>query len=87
MIQADTLVPLLQVVWSFVLIFCVCEFGETITSQFRMFNVELCHCNWYLFPIEVQRMLVIFMADVQQPTFIQGYGNTVCIREVFKKVK
>lgn len=64
----------------------MCECGETVTSQFEMFNDELNLCKWYVFPTEMQKMLIIAMANAQQPTILRGFGNTLCIRESFKKV-
>lgn len=78
--------PISLVLCSFTLIYLLCELGEKVTSCFGVFNVELYRCHWYLFPIEVQRMLVIFMSDTQQPIFIRSYGNIMCTRKVFKKV-
>lgn len=57
-----------------------------VTDQFEMFKDELCLCDWYLFPIDVQRMLIVAMANAQQRTYIQGYANTLCARITFKQV-
>ena len=75
------------VFWSFASIFFFCAFGEMVTHQFNVFDDELCQCDWYLFPIEMKRMMIIFMVNTQQPAIIQGFANTVCTREAFKKVK
>lgn len=73
---------------SFVVIFIYCEFGEAVIKHFNKFDDELYQSTaWYLFPIEVQRMLLIFMADSQQPLRIRGYGNIECTRDAFKTVK
>lgn len=58
-----------------------------ITAQFTAFKDEFGQCKWYLFPIEMQRMFVIVMANAQQPIILSGFGNVYCLREVFKKVK
>lgn len=74
-------------VWSFVVIFCVCEFGHQLTQEFEMFDEKLCQFNWYLLPIELQRMFVIVMANAQQPNVMQGFGNIQCTRDSFKQVR
>lgn len=51
-----------------------------------MFKDVLDQCDWYLFPIEMQRMLIIVMSNTQQPTIIHAFGNAQCSREAFKKV-
>lgn len=58
-----------------------------VTIQFRVFSMELCQCNWHLFPIDIQRMLLIFISHTQQPIFIRSYGNILCTREFFKQVQ
>ena len=72
--------------WSVAFIFFFCEFGERVTYQFEMFNHELDLCNWYLYPIEMQRMLIIVVANAQQSMFVRGYGNLACVRDAFKRV-
>lgn len=63
-----------------------CESGEMIVNKFDAFNDAIGQCNWHLFPIEMQQMLIILMANVQQPKLICGFGNIQCSRETFKKV-
>lgn len=74
-----------SVIWSFILIFFLCEFGEIVATQFDMFYVEFPKCNWYLLPIEMQRVLLIVLADIK-PISIRGYGGVMCTRVTFKKV-
>lgn len=70
------------------IIFSLCELGETVTNQYEKLSDELYQCDWYSFPIEMQQMFVTFMSCTQQPVFIHGYGDTLtqCTRETFKKV-
>ena len=82
----DVTMTLVVVSWAFVMIYLYCEFGEMVTLQFNTFHELLCQCEWYRFPIDVQRMLVIFMLDTQQPASIRGYGNIECTRDAFKNV-
>lgn len=75
------------VFWAFAIIFAFCEMGAQATHQFHALNEELCQVKWYLLPIEVQRMMLIFMSDAQQPMFLRGYGNILCTRDAFKNVR
>ena len=75
------------VFWSFAIIFAFCELGAQVTKQFNSFNEELCQCKWYLQTIEIQKMLLIFMSDAQEPVFLRGYGNILCTRDAFKDVR
>lgn len=72
--------------WSIAFIFFLCECGERVTHQFETFNYELDKCNWYLYPMGMQRILIIVMTNSQQSMFIRGYGNLTCVRDAFKKV-
>lgn len=78
---------LLMTFWSYMAIFGFCVLGELVTNRFDLFNETLCKTNWHLLPIELKRMLVIFMA-ITQKSVILGSGKTViCRLEAFKKVK
>lgn len=82
----EILYPLVLLFWAFAVVFVFCEFGEQVSNQYEYFNDELCECDWYLLPVEMQRILSIVMMNSQQPIFIQGYANTLCIRYTFKTV-
>lgn len=66
--------------------FFACEMGERLSSQFVTINDALSKCKWYLFPIKLQRMLVIVTANVQQEAHIQSFGTLPCLRDSFKTV-
>lgn len=63
-----------------------CEFGEMLTNRFEALNDALGQYRWHLFPIEMQRIFLTVLVNAQQPIVVQGYGNTPCAREAFKKV-
>lgn len=73
--------------WSFILLFLFCEGGEQLTGEYNKLDEALCQCKWYLYPIVMQKMLLIFMPNTQAPMLIQSYGNLVCARNSFKTVK
>lgn len=75
-----------MVLWPFLITLAICEFGEMLTNKFHTFNDSLCQCNWYYYPNEVQRMLVIVIANAQQPLIFCGFGNIPISRFSFKKV-
>lgn len=68
------------------LIFMFCEFGENLTSKCNQFDEKVGQCQWYLLPIEIQKIFLTVMANSQQPMIIRGYGNVFCVRNFFKKV-
>lgn len=86
-ILIDLTISIIMVFWTFFIILVFFEIGELVSKQFDMFNAELCQCNWYLYPIEMQKMLIIFMSNAQQLTFIRGLGNILCTRSKVKEVR
>lgn len=77
--------PLLLASWSFGPVYIYCEFGTAVTTEFAKFDDELYQCKWYSYSIEIQKMMLIFIAETQDPVFIRGFCNIVCIRDSFKK--
>lgn len=74
------------VFWSICWIAFLCEFAELITNRFNMFSDELWQCDWYSFPIDVQRSLIIVILNTNVPTILHGSAGAVCTREAFKMV-
>lgn len=67
-------------------IFLLCEPGEKMTTKFVMFGDELDRCNWYLLPINLQRMYIIFISDTQHPMKLSSYAGILCERGSAEKV-
>lgn len=76
-----------MIFWAFVAVLGLCILGEIMSNRFDRFYEVLCNRNWYLFSIEMQRMLVIFMPFAQESVTIRGGRTTTCRLETFKKVK
>lgn len=64
----------------------ICELGQLMTSGFEEILSEIETFDWYLFPHEIQRMLLIILMDVQIPVEIECFGNISVTRENSKKV-
>lgn len=71
--------------WSFILIFTFCDLGENVTNQFDEIDLYY-QCNWYLFPLNIQRILPIIIINSQELVVLHAFGNVSCTREAFKKV-
>lgn len=76
-----------EMFWSFAFIFFYCEFGEMVTNQFYEFDDQLYQCGWYLLSMELKQSYLAFLSYTEQPANIRCFGNLLCTREVFKKVK
>lgn len=75
-----TIIPVLG------LIFLSCDLGQRLSNVFDEFNNDAWTKNWYLYPLELQRMFLLFGAGTQQSVNIRCYGNILCIRETMRKV-
>lgn len=70
----------------FGLFLLICEAGDRVATQFDLFGQELERCAWYVLPIKLQRIYLIFLSDTQQPKKIESYGGLICSRETLKRV-
>lgn len=84
--QIELITLATEALWAFQLVFGACELGQMVANQFDIFNDKLDQCKWYLFPIDVQRMFVIILANSKQSIEISAFGNVPCTRDTFKKV-
>lgn len=78
--------PIGEIVWTNILLYIYCELGERVSNGFVEVYGVFCQYQWYLFPINVQRMLPNLLIIAQQPVALQGPGKSLCTRETFKKV-
>lgn len=78
--------PLVLICWSFISMFWICNFGQSLTNQFHEVSDAICQSDWYSFSPDVKRMVMMIMMTAQQPVILRGFGNVLCTRETFKKV-
>lgn len=76
---------LLEVLYAFGIVFIVCELSQRIINAFGKINDIIDGFDWYLFPVEIQRILPVVIVNAQ-PMAIQYFGSLSCSREAFKKV-
>lgn len=77
------LFELFDVVWS---VFIVCELGERACELFGTVDEVMDEIDWYLYPIEIKRILPIIMIVTQKPIYIELFGSITASRETFKRV-
>lgn len=80
------LTTILIVCTAFGVVFLVCELSQRICDYFNSIDMMIGKWNWYLLPIEIQRILPLILIVVQQPFKFIGFGSVSCSRETFKKV-
>lgn len=69
------LVPIIELIWAFGLVFISCELAGRISSACETFNDEVNQFQWYLFPTKIQRMLPMVIANTQRT--IGNYSNNI----------
>lgn len=75
-----------KTIYSFVLLFILCELGERVRIRFEEIDNEINNMNWYLYPIKIQRMLPTMQMMSQQDVQLTAFGNFPCSRDNFKRV-
>lgn len=73
--------------YAFTVVFFASEIGQRFSDNFNKIEDAMGQLNWYLFPSNLQRMLLIVVINAQVPVDIKFFGSNTCSREQFKKVK
>lgn len=68
------------------LAFIVCEVGHRLNDTFDEINFTIVQLDWYLFPIEIKRMLPMIIVNTHQIETLKCFGSITCNRDVFKNV-
>lgn len=63
-----------------------CELGQRSTEVFLEIDRKFERLHWYLFPIEVQRIIPTISCAMQKPFIIGCFGIVELSRDQFKKV-
>lgn len=79
-------ISLVQLGWSSSLTFIPCELSERISIAYFEVCDAVDELDWYLFPIEMQKLVPIVMVNSQAPIALRCFGSVFCGRDVFKKV-
>lgn len=75
-----------EMTWAFAFVFVICEFGQKVSNAFIEIEHETGQLEWYLFTMDIQRILLILMIVAQNPVGLHVFGDISCDREDFKKV-
>lgn len=68
------------------LVLVSCEAGQRFSDAFGKFSMDMVELNWYLLPMEIQRIFPTVVQLSQQEFVVQFFGDTSCSREQFKRV-
>lgn len=80
------LLPVISGILALALVFIACEIGQRLNDAFDEINSTIIQFKWYLFPLEIKKVLPIIIGGAQQPVSLECFGSITCTREVFKQV-
>lgn len=66
--------------------YLICFFGDEVTTHFEDVNESIYLCDWYLFPLIMQKSLPPMMILAQKSLYIGNFGPVHCTRDTFKNV-
>lgn len=69
------------------LVFIACELGQRLGDALEEIDTTVERFDWYLFPIEIKRMLPMIIANAQNAVKLECFGSIHCTRELFKNVR
>lgn len=68
------------------ILFLACELSQRLGNAFTEIDRMIEQFDWYLFPLNIRRMLPIIIAVAQEPVNLECFGSISCNRAVFQKV-
>lgn len=68
------------------ILFLYCFFGNKLTDDLLSMNDLVYESEWYHYPVQTQRYLILIMARAQQPFYISAYNVMPCTLENYGKV-
>lgn len=80
------IVPVFELSTTFVIVVVICELSGRLTYRFDDIDYIMTHFKWYLFPIEIQKILPTILINAQERVVIECFGSIPCDRETLKKV-
>lgn len=63
-----------------------CFFGKAATESHQEIADCLFESNWLDMPIELQKYLILMIANIQKPLYYHGFGVANLDLETFKRV-
>lgn len=83
---AELMITVIAMIYAFGALTIACEVSQGVNQAFDECSEMFDQLDWYLFPIELQRMYPMILAFIQEPIEITFFGSMPCGRELFKCV-
>lgn len=83
---AALLITIIEVVYAFGVLLVSSELSHQNYQAFDDCHDVIQQFDWYLFPVEIQRLMPMIFNFTQEPVKVMCFGNIPCNRETFKYV-
>lgn len=67
-------------------VFFLCEITQRSCDGFNRFDQVIQQTDWYMYPMQLKKLVPIVLIVVQKPVELQCFGGITCDRELFKRV-
>lgn len=71
---------------SLTMVFIACELGQRLSNSFTNVENDLNQVDWYLLPVDQQRIWQMLITYAQEPIAVKFFGSVSCSRLQFRKV-
>lgn len=80
------LMTMLEIIYAFGILFTSCELGQRIGFSYDECREIVDQFDWYLFPVEIQRIWPMLLNFTHQSFQLKCFGSIECNRDTFKSV-
>lgn len=71
---------------NFGILFLYCFAGGIATGSYQKIESRLCNSNWYEYPIDAQKYILMMLQNSQLPIYYDGFGVAILSLETFGNV-
>lgn len=71
---------------SYIWLFVFCYFGEKVTGAFDKLSDCIYQTDWYRFPVELRKYVVIMLLFAQKPVYMLAFKKFQCTLRTFEQV-
>lgn len=73
--------PMFYGLWAVSIVFAACELVQRLSNGINETGNMIGQINWYLLPIDLQRLLPTIINNAQQPAVVRCIGSVICSRD------
>lgn len=85
-VNFDICLYIMLAIFALAILFLYCYFGEMASNSFEKMINLLFECNWSILPVDLQKYLIIMIANAQRPIFYHGFHVIILNLETFGNV-